>query len=163
MLECEALALGTDGTIRDATTGAPAGTAVVRALLRRFFGSGAPVAIDAREEPDGALVFTVRRGWRWFGRWYEVRDANGAHVGSLVLDRDELHVADREGNPLATAPMRGAVWPFRAPAGDELATGGRVVRPGQRCADDPPAKMLILAASLVALVLERSDSATGSD
>jgi hypothetical protein len=95
VLECEALALGTDGTLRDAATGAPAGTCTVRAPLRRFFGSLAPVALSVREEPDGALVFTVGRGWRWFGRWFEVRDANGAFVGSLVLDRGELYVAVR--------------------------------------------------------------------
>lgn len=163
MLECEALALGTDGTVRDAATGAPAGTCTVRAPLRRLFGRFAPVALDVREEPDGALVFAVGRGWRWFGRWYEVHDAAGAFVGSLVLDRGELYVADRDGKPFAEARVRGAEWPFVTTEGEPVATGGRVVRPGPRFADDPPAKMLLLASSLVILLIERSDSVTGSD
>jgi hypothetical protein len=162
VLECEALALGTDGTVRDAATGAPAGTATVRAPLKWLFGRFAPVALDVREEPDGALVFTVCRGWRWFGRWYEVRDAAGAYVGSLVLDRGELFVSDRDGKPFAEARVRGPEWPFVATEG-AAATGGRVVRPGPRFADDPPAKMLLLASSLVILLIERSDSVTGSD
>jgi len=163
VLECEALALGTDGTVRDAATGAPAGTCTVRAPLRWLFGRFAPVALDVREEPDGALVFTVCRGWRWFGRWYEVRDAAGAYVGSLVLDRGELFVSDRDGKPFAEARVRGAEWPVVTIAGEPVATGGRVVRPGPRFADDPPAKMLLLASSLVILLIERSDSVTGSD
>lgn len=163
MLECEALALGTDGTLRDAAAGAPAGTCAVRAPLRRFFGALAPVTVVVREEPDGALVFTVRRGWRWFGRWYEVCDANGAHLGALVVDRGELYVIDRDDRPLAEARVRGAEWPFVTIEGEPVATGGRVVRPGPRFVDDPLAKMLLLAANLVALLIERSDSATGRD
>lgn len=161
MLECGALSL-TPPAVRDAATGAPVGTVTVRGPLRALFGASAPVAVEVREKPDDALVFTVYRGWRWFGRWYEVRDAAGAFVGSLLLDRGALHVADRDGDPFADAAPRGAEWPFRAADGEELATGGRTVRPGPRYADDPPAKMLFLAAALVARLLEPTDP-TGSD
>jgi hypothetical protein len=163
VLECEALALGTDGTLRDARTGALAGTCTVRAPLRRFFGALAPVALGVREEPDSALVFTAKRGWRWFGRWYEVRDANGAFLGSFALDRGTLYVVAADGNPLAEATASGAEWPFVTVEGEVLATGGRVLRPGPRIADDPPAKMLLLASNLVAVLLELPQPPTGSD
>jgi hypothetical protein len=163
VLECEALALGTDGTLRDARTGTLAGTATARGPLRWLFGRFAPVLLSVREEPDGALVFTVSRGWRWFGRWFEVRDANGAFVGSLVLDRGALCVADRDGKPFAEARVRGDSWSFVTVESELVATGGRVVRPAPRFAADPPAKMLLLASSLVTLLIELPQQPTGSD
>ncbi len=163
MLECEALALGTDGTIRDATTGAPAGTATVLAPLKWLFGRFAPVALEVREEPDGALVFTARRGWGPFARWYDVCDANGARLGAVSAHHGQLLVADRSDDVFADATPTGAGWTFRTTEGDEFGTGGRVVRPAPRFADDPPAKILLLAANLVALLLKLPQLPTGSD
>lgn len=163
MLECEALAVGGDGAIRDAGTGAPAGTATVSAPLRRLFGAHAPVSIAVREEPDGALVFTVKRGWRFFGRWYQVFDASGAFVGTLLHERGKVFVADRDGKPLAEAVARGPEWAFVTIECDPVATGGLVLRPAPQYAEDPPAKMLLLAANLVALLIELPQLTTGSD
>lgn len=163
MLEYEALAIGTDGALRDARTGAPAGTATVRAPLKWLFGRFAPVALIVREEPDGALVFTARRGWGPFARWFDVLDAAGARLGSVSAHHGQLLVANRTDDVFADATPSGAEWRFRTTEGDELGTGGRVVRPAPRFADDPPAKMLLLAANLVALLLELPQLPTGSD
>jgi hypothetical protein len=107
--------------------------------------------LEVREAGDEPLLSTVHRFWN-LGHLWEVRDADGRRVATVRRGRIE----DRLGRTLAVrerAADGSAVW-RRSPAGGVLAAATRGLE-GLRLdftdavADDPFAKMALLAAALL--------------
>jgi hypothetical protein len=156
MLEEPVLLLGPSDTLMTravvSAAGAPLGWARWRApgpwwrrwLTRRV--------LEVHEHEDDPLLFTVRR-CRTILPWHEVRDADGRRVGFLLGGR----VGDRAGQRVAVRQRLGdgETQVFRTPDGRTLAEvsgdeGGLRLSFAPAVAHDPFAKMLLLAAVLLA-------------
>lgn len=140
-----------------------------------------PTRVEVREKPDDSLVFTIRRGLYLFRSRVEVLDAQGALIGYFkskfftisggfrVYDKDDAHFAEVKGK------MFGFDYRFLTPDGKlELGRvskkwGGMVkelftsadtygVEINPDLADQPMAKMLILAAVLAIDLIYKSES-----
>jgi uncharacterized protein YxjI len=155
--------------------------------LARFFISKhlMPTRIEVREKPDDSLVFTVRRGAYVFRSRVEVLDAQGELVGYFkskvltisggftIYDKNDNHFADIKGKWLG--------WDYRFLSPDGQVELGRVskklgalglvrelftsadtyaVRVNPEMADEPLAKMLILAAALAIDTIYKEESRT---
>ena len=144
-----------------------------------------PTRVEVREKPDDSLVFTVRRGAYIFRSRVEVLDAQGNLVGYFkskvltisggftIYDKADNHFADIKGK------MFGFDYRFLTPDGKlemgrvskklslksaikELFTSADTytVDVNPSLADEPMAKMLILAAALAIDVVYKSESKT---
>ena len=127
-------------------------TGAVLGFARRGWGAWAAApALAVHEAGDEPLLCTVQRFW-WFGRVWELREADGHRVATIRRRR----ITDRWGRPLAVREGRpgGAVaWAAR-PGASPLATltptaEGLRLRFADEVAELPFVKMALLAAALV--------------
>jgi uncharacterized protein YxjI len=175
--------------ILDADAGAQVGTAeeqigLTKRLLRWFISKALlPTRVEVREKPDDSLVFTIRRGAYILRSRVEVLDAQGELVGffmSKVLTLGGgFHVYDKAGNHFAevTGKWHGFDYRFVTPDGKvelgrvskqwgglakELFTSADTygVEVGTELAEQPLAKMLILAAALAIDTIYKEESRT---
>ena len=142
-----------------------------------------PTRVEVREKPDDSLVFTIRRGFYLFRSRVEVHDSQGELVGYFkskvftisggfhVYDKDDVHFAEVKGRLLG--------FDFRFLTPDHKLELGRVakkwggvakelftsadtygVEVSKDLADQPMAKMLILAAAIAVDLIYKSESRT---
>ena len=142
-----------------------------------------PTALEVREKPDDSLVFTIRRGWYLFRSRVEVLDSQGELIGYFkskfftisggfhVYDKNDKHFAEVKGKLLG--------WNYRFLTPDHSVEMGKVskklgamgilkemftsadtfgVEVSEEFADEPMAKMLILAATLAIDLIYKSES-----
>ena len=147
-----------------------------------------PTRLEVREKPDDSLVFSIRRGWYLFRSRVEVLDAQDQLVGYFkskfftisggfhVYDKDDHHFAEVKGKLFG--------WNYRFLTPDGKVEMGKVskklgaagilkemftsadtfgVEVNPDLADEPMAKMLILAATLAIDVVYKSESRGGVD
>jgi uncharacterized protein YxjI len=154
-------------------------------LLRWFVSKQLmPTSVVVREKPDDSVVFTVSRGWYLFRSRVEVRDADNNLVGYFkskfftisggfhVYDKDDKHFAD----------VRGKLFGFHYKflTGDGQLELGEVskkidglggiareiffsadnyfLKINPEFAEQPMAKMLLLAATLAVDIIYKSES-----
>lgn len=159
-------------------------------LLRWFVSKQLmPTAVEVREKPDDSVVFTIRRGWYLFRSRVEVRDADGQLVGYFkskfltisggfhVYDKDDKYFAHVKGS------MFGFNYRFLTEDG-KLELGAVSKKLGglaglakemffsadnyfltinPEFAEQPMAKMLLLAATLAVDIIYKSESKGTSD
>jgi uncharacterized protein YxjI len=175
--------------ILDGDTGEPVGTAeehtgpTVR-LLRWFVSKHLmPTRVEVREKPDDSLVFSVRRGAYLFKSRVEVHDAQGELIGyfrsRVVTVSGGLHVYDKAGNHFADVKGKWLGLDYRFVTPDGRVELGRVsnkwegmvkelftsadtygVEVSPDLAEQPLAKMLILAAALAIDMIYKKESRT---
>ena len=175
--------------ILDADTGEPVGTAeehigpTVR-LLRWFVSKHLfPTRVEVREKPDDSLVFTIRRGGYIFRSRVEVLDSQGELVGSfrskVLTISGGFRVYDKHGNEFAEVKGRLFGFDYRFVTPDGKVELGRVskkwggvakelftsadtygVEVSPDLAEQPLAKMLILAAALAVDMIYKEESRT---
>jgi uncharacterized protein YxjI len=142
-----------------------------------------PTRLEVREKPDDSLVFSIRRGWYLFRSRVEVHDSQGDLIGYFkskfftisggfhVYDKDDKHFAEVKGKLLG--------WNYRFLSPDHSIEMGKVskklgaigilkelftsadtfgVQVNEDLADEPMAKMLILAATLAIDLIYKSES-----
>jgi uncharacterized protein YxjI len=159
-------------------------------LLRWFMSKQfMPTLVEVREKPDDAMVFTIRRGWYLFRSRVEVRDADGNLVGYFkskfftisggfhVYDKDDKYFAQVKGRLL------GFHYKFLTEDGSvelgevskRIGGVGGVVREmlfsadnyflkvNPQFAEQPMAKMLLLAATLAVDIIYKSESRGTAD
>jgi uncharacterized protein YxjI len=175
--------------ILDAQTGEPLGTAqehvggLVRALRWVVSKHLMPARVEVREKPDDSLLFTIRRGAYLLKSRVEVLDAQGELVGffrSKVLTiSGGFHVYDRAGHHFAEVKGRWVGFDFRMVTPDGKVELGRVskqwgglakelftsadtfgVEVSPELAEQPIAKMLVLAAALAIDMIYKEESRT---
>jgi uncharacterized protein YxjI len=175
--------------ILDGDTGEQVGTAeehigpFVR-LLRWFVSKHLmPTRVEVREKPDDSLVFTIRRGGYLFKSRVEVLDAQGEEIGffrSKVLTiSGGFQVYDKAGNDFALIEGKWLGFDYRFVTPDGTVQLGRVskkweglakelftsadtygVEVSPDLAEQPLAKMLILAAALAIDMIYKEESRT---
>lgn len=173
----------------DGDTGEPVGTAeehigpLVR-LLRWFVSKHLmPTRVEVREKPDDSLVFTIRRGAYIFKSRVEVLDAQGELIGffhnKVLTISGGLHVYDRAGNHFAEIKGKWLGFDYRFVTADGKVELGRVskkwegvakelftsadtygIEVSPELAEQPLAKMLILAAALAIDMIYKEESRT---
>jgi uncharacterized protein YxjI len=126
--------------------------------------------IEVREHPEGSLVFTMRKPTSFFQPKVEVFDAQGERVGYFVSKLFSFgggfNVYDKHDRPFAEIQGKWTGWDFtfRTPDGHEMgwvtkkwagmlkqlftSADNYVVSISDDLADQPIAKMLLLAAAL---------------
>ncbi len=142
-----------------------------------------PTRIEVREKPDDSLVFTLRRGWYIFKSRVEVHDADGNLIGyfkSKVLTiSGGFHVYDKDDHHFAEVKGKWVGFNYRFLSPDHKVEMGKVskklgamglvkemftsadtfaVEVNPDLADEPLAKMLILAATLAIDMIYKSES-----
>jgi len=175
--------------ILDADTGEQVGTAeeqigpTVR-LLRWFVSKHVmPTRVEVREKPDDSLVFTIRRGGYVFRSRVEVLDSQGELVGSfrskVLTISGGFRVFDKDGRQFAEVKGRRLGFDYRFVTPDGKVELGQVskqwgglakelftsadtygVEVGAELAEQPLAKMLILAAALAVDMIYKEESRT---
>ena len=162
---------------------------VLTQLLRWFVSKQfLPTRLEVREKPDDSLVFSLRRGWYLFRSRVEVLDSQDQLVGYFmskfftisggfhVYDKDDQHFAEVKGK------LFGWNYRFLSPDGKlemghvskklgamgilkEMFTSADTfgVEISEELADEPMAKMLILAATLAIDLIYKSESRGGAD
>jgi len=148
-----------------------------------------PTTVEVREAPDDSLVFTLRRGWYIFKSTVEVRDSNGQLVGTFrskfLTISGGFHVYDKDGKYFAH--VKGSMFGFnyRFLTEDGSVELGRVVKKlggmaglakelffsadnyflevSPELAEQPMAKMLLLAATLAVDMIYKSETKGGLD
>ncbi|MBA4063500.1 MAG: oxidoreductase [Isosphaera sp.] len=142
-----------------------------------------PTTVEVREKPDDALVFTIRRGFYVFKSRVEVRDAQGALVGTFrskfLTISGGFHVYDKDGNYFANVKGRMFGFDYRFLTEDGAVELGRVskkfmgvgefvfsadhyfLQVNPDLAGQPLAKMLLLAATLAVDLIYKSESRGG--
>jgi uncharacterized protein YxjI len=145
----------------------PTWTSVMRLLLSKKL---MPTRVDVLEYPDLALVFTLKKPVSFFRETVEVFDAQGERVGYFQIKLFAIGggfcVYDRDGKQFAEVKGKwtGLDFQFLTPEGVELGQvtkkwGGvlrelftsadnYVVSVSEHLAEQPIAKMLLLAAAL---------------
>jgi uncharacterized protein YxjI len=158
-------------------------------LLRWFVSKHLmPTRVEVREKPDDSLVFTIRRRGYIFRSRVEVLDAQGELVGTFrskfFTISGGFHIDDKHGKPFAAIKGKWLGWDYRFVTPDGAVEMGRVskklgmagvlkelftsadtygVEVGPDLADEPMAKMLLLAAALAVDMIYKSESRGGSD
>ena len=148
-----------------------------------------PTLVEVREKPDDSLVFTLRRGWYLFRSRVEVRDAQGQLIGTFkskfLTISGGFHVYDKDDNYFANVKgkMFGFNYKFLTEDGKvELGEvskklGGLAglakemffsadkyyLKVNPELAEQPLAKMLLLAATLAVDIIYKSESKGSSD
>ena len=177
-----------DGESGQLVGGAVENIGALTKILRWFMSKQLlPTTVEVREKPDDSLVFTIRRGMYLFRSRVEVRDAQGQLVGSFkskfftisggfhVYDKDDKYFANVKGK------MFGFNFKFLTEDGKvELGEvskklGGLAglakemffsadnyfLKVNPSLADQPMAKMLLLAATLAVDIIYKSESKGG--
>lgn len=148
-----------------------------------------PTAVEVREKPDDSLVFTLRRGWYVFRSKVEVRDSTGNLVGffksKFFTISGGFHVYDKDGKYFAHVKGRMFGFDYRFLTEDGKIELGRVskvlggmaglaremffsadnyfLEVSPELAEQPMAKMLLLAATLAVDIIYKSESRGGAD
>jgi uncharacterized protein YxjI len=148
-----------------------------------------PTRVEVREKPDDSLVFTLRRGWYVFRSRVEVHDAVGQLVGffksKFFTISGGFHVYDKEGKFFAHVQGRMFGFDYRFLTEDGKVELGRVAKRiggvgglarevffsadnyflevNSELAEQPMAKMLLLAATLAVDLIYKSESRGGAD
>jgi uncharacterized protein YxjI len=162
---------------------------VLTQMLRWFMSKQLlPTRLEVREKPDDSLVFSLRRGWYVFRSRVEVLDSQDQLIGYFkskfftisggfhVYDKDDQHFAEVKGKLLG--------WNYRFLSPDGKVEMGKVskklgaagvlkelftsadtfgVEVSEDLAEEPMAKMLILAATLAIDLIYKSESRGGVD
>ena len=148
-----------------------------------------PTTVEVREKPDDSLVFTLRRGWYIFRSRIEVRDAMGQLVGffksKFFTISGGFHVYDKDGKYFAHVKGRMFGFNYRFLTEDGKVELGSVAKRiggvgglarevffsadnyflevNPELAEQPMAKMLLLAATLAVDLIYKSESRGGVD
>ena len=148
-----------------------------------------PTTVEVREKPDDSLVFTLRRGFYIFRSRVEVRDAQGELVGyfksKFFTISGGFHVYDKNNKYFAHVKGRLFGFDYRFLTEDgkvELGQVSKVIgglegiarelffsadhyflRINPDLAEQPMAKMLLLAATLAVDIIYKSESRGGVD
>lgn len=148
-----------------------------------------PTLVEVREKPDDSLVFTIRRGWYLFRSRVEVHDSQGNLIGYFkskliswsggfyVYDARDQQFAELKGNLIGfnykiLTPDRsvelGSVskkWKGIGEIARNLFTSADtyMIEVSPDLAEQPIAKMLILAAALATDIIFKSESRGGAD
>lgn len=158
--------------------------------LRWFVGKNLlPTTVEVREKPDDALVFTLHRGWYVFKSRVEVRDSQGQLVGhfrsKFLTISGGFDVYDKDGKYFARVKGRMFGFDYRFLTEDGTVELGRVskrlggiggvaremffsadnyfLEVNPDLAEQPMAKMLLLAATLAVDIIYKSESRGGAD
>jgi uncharacterized protein YxjI len=155
-------------------------------LLRWFISKHImPTRVEVREKPDDSLVFTIRRGAYIFRSRVEVLDAQGNLVGyfksKVFTISGGFHIYDKDDNHFAEIKGRLLGFDYRFVTPDGKLEMGRVskkltmasavrelftsadtyaVEVNPDLAEEPFAKMLILAAALAIDMIYKEESRT---
>ena len=145
-----------------------------------------PTKVEVREKPDDSLVFTLRRGWYIFRSRVEVHDSQGELVGyfksKFFTISGGFHVYDKDDRHFAHVKGRLFGFDYRFLTDDDKVELGRVskqigglagiaremffsadhyfLQVSPELADQPMAKMLLLAATLAVDLIYKSESRT---
>lgn len=145
-----------------------------------------PTRVEVREKPDDSLVFTLRRGWYLFRSRVEVQDSQGVVVGyfksKFFTISGGFHVYDKDDKHFAHVKGRMFGFDYRFLTDDDKVELGRVskqiggiagiaremffsadnyfLQVSPEVADQPMAKMLLLAATLAVDLIYKSESRT---
>jgi len=148
-----------------------------------------PTTVEVREKPDDSLVFTVRRGAYLFRSRVEVRDAQGQLVGyfksKFLTISGGFHVYDKDDKYFAHVKGRMFGFNYKFLTEDGTVELGEVskklgglaglakemffsadnyfLKVNPDLAEQPLAKMLLLAATLAVDVIYKSESRGGVD
>ncbi|MBM3981058.1 MAG: oxidoreductase [Planctomycetes bacterium] len=148
-----------------------------------------PTTVEVREKPDDALVFTIRRGWYLFRSRVEVRDAHGELVGyfksKFFTISGGFHVYDKDNKYFAHVKGRMFGFHYKFLTEDGKVELGEVskkiggaaglarevffsadnyfLKVNPDLAEQPMAKMLLLAATLAVDIIYKSESKGGVD
>ncbi len=147
-----------------------------------------PTRLEVREKPDDSLVFALRRGWYLFRSRVEVLDSQGQLVGyfksKFFTISGGFHIYDKDDKHFAEVKGKWFGWDYRFVSSDGKVEMGRVskklgamgilkelftsadtfgVEVSDDLADEPMAKMLILAATLAIDLIYKSESRGGVD
>ena len=148
-----------------------------------------PTIVEVFEKPDDSLVFTLKRGWYLFKARVEVHDSLGQFVGSFrskfFTISGGFDVFDKDGK--CFAQVKGSMFGFnyRFLTEDGKVELGRVAKKlgglvglareaffsaddyylevSPDLAEQPLAKMLLLAATLAVDIIYKSESRGGVD
>lgn len=146
-----------------------------------------PTKLEVREKPDDSLVFTLRRGWYLFRSRVEVRDAQDALVGyfksKFITISGGFNVYDKDDKYFARVKGRLLGFDYRFLTDDDKLELGRVskviggagglarevffsadhyfLQINPELAEQPMAKMLLLAATLAVDLIYKSQSQGG--
>lgn len=157
---------------------------LTRALRRVISKRLLPTCVEGREKPDDSLVFTLRRSRSLFRSRVDVLDSLGERVGHFrsrcFTISGGFHVYDRHGRQFARVSGQLFGFDYRIQTGDGAVELGRVSKQIgglagtardmffsadhyylQVCAalaEQPIAKMLLLAAVLAVDLIYRSES-----
>ncbi len=160
-------------------------TKTLRWLVSKNFLS---TTVEVREKPDDSLVFTLHRGWYLFRSRVEVRDAQGELVGyfksKFFTISGGFHVYDKDGKYFAHVKGKLFGFHYKFLSEDGAVELGEVskrlagiaglarevffsadnyflcVNPS--LAEQPLAKMLLLAATLAVDMIYKSETKGGS-
>lgn len=148
-----------------------------------------PTTVEVREKPDDSLVFTLCRGWYVFKSRVEVRDAVGSLVGyfrsKFFTISGGFHVYDKDGKYFAHVKGRMFGFDYRFLTEDGTVELGQVakrlgglagigremlfsadnyfLKVNPDLAEQPMAKMLLLAATLAIDIIYKSETRGGVD
>jgi uncharacterized protein YxjI len=148
-----------------------------------------PTKVEVREKPDDSLVFTLRRGWYLFRSRVEVRDSVDQLVGyfksKFFTISGGFHVYDKDGKHFAHVKGRMFGFDYRFLTEDGKVELGHVAKRiggvaglaremffsadnyylevNPELAEQPMAKMLLLAATLAVDLIYKSESRGGVD
>lgn len=143
-----------------------------------------PTVVEVREKPDDALVFTIRRGMYLFRSRVEVHDSQGELVGYFTSKfftiSGGFHVYDKDGKYFAHVKGKLLGFDYRFLTEDETVELGWVAKRiggvaglarevffsadnyflsiNPDLAEQPLAKMLLLAAALAVDIIYKSES-----
>jgi hypothetical protein len=143
-----------------------------------------PTKVEVREKPDDSLLFTLRRGWYLFRSRVEVRDSQDALVGyfksKFFTISGGFHVYDKDDKYFARVKGRLLGFDYRFLTEDDKVELGRVSKViggaggvarelffsadhyyleiNPDLAEQPMAKMLLLAATLAVDLIYKSES-----
>jgi uncharacterized protein YxjI len=146
-----------------------------------------PTKVEVREKPDDSLLFTLRRGWYLFRSRVEVRDAQDALVGyfksKFFTISGGFHVYDKDDKYFARVKGRLLGFDYRFLTEDDKVELGQVskviggaaglarelffsadhyyLKINPELAEQPMAKMLLLAATLAVDLIYKSQSQGG--
>lgn len=156
-------------------------TQVLRWVMSKQF---LPTMVEVREKPDDSLVFTLRRGWYLFRSRVEVRDAQGELVGyfksKFFTISGGFHVYDKDDKYFAHVKGRLFGFHYKFLTEDDKVEMGEVskqiggvaglaremffsadnyfLKINPDLAEQPMAKMLLLAATLAVDIIYKSES-----
>ncbi len=161
-------------------------TQIMRWVISKQF---MPTTVEVREKPDDSIVFTISRGWYLFRSRVEVRDADGHLVGyfksKFFTISGGFHVYDKDDKYFAHVKGRLFGFHYKFLTEDGTVELGEVskrigglaglarevffsadnyfLQINPQFAEQPMAKMLVLAATLAVDIIYKSESRGTSD